>query len=304
MSTDTKILYRSAIESDVAGMVSLMNSEYARKKRPSYFIWQYFHSAYPTIVMTAIVNEEIVGLFGLQKRKLNSGAVVGQAIDLIVASKWRKRGIFTQLGNKAISYWDDLDLLLVLPNQNGKNACERSFGWITIGKIDEMVLLVVDSKLIKPHNSDTYISLENDRSRYESFIYDDRIRSWRYDQHPDHRYGYVHLASGEFAVTKLFIDPINENCFGDIVDFECDAADETKLEELFIKTCARLIEDGVEAITTWVIPNTPIYPIVKSLGFAEEPRERYFCVKILNPRYEKLYDISSWHLVQADAEIY
>jgi GNAT superfamily N-acetyltransferase len=297
------INFRLARKSDLSQIVDLTNSQYSRKKDESYFLWQYFDSYYPTILMCAFNNTKLIGTFGLQKRKLNNGAHVGQATDLLVAPEWRKKGIFKSLGKKAISYFRDLDLLCSFTNLNGKIACEKAFNWKTVSRINSMCLQVKDYEnlLLEPLralNQDTKIY------KFVRFCYTDKTRLWRYNKHPDYRYTYVELSDEVFAVTKLFKDPVTGILYGDIVDFECELNHPTQLRELFLKASIHLKKQGVEYITTWALPYTPLRKVIESLGFVEITQERYFCLKVLNPKYENLYNISYWHLIQADSEIY
>jgi len=296
------ITIRLAVESDIPQMVNLMNSQYSREKDENYFLWQYFNSYYPTISMGAFIDITLIGMFGLQKRKLESGAYVGQAIDLLIAPEWRKKGIFKSLYEKVIGYFPDLDLLCVLPNQNGKNACEKTLGWNILGKINSMFLL---TKHLKSFSMKT-LSLSSSIKEhvFARFDYNDKIRKWRFDQHPEYKYTYVRLVTGEFAITKVFKDPVTGARYGDIVDFECDLNNQKLLRELFLQACIDLKSQHVESITTWALPHTPLYRVVESLGFIELPQERYFVMRVLNHKYEYLYDLSRWHLVQADCEIY
>jgi GNAT superfamily N-acetyltransferase len=292
---------RLAIKSDISQLVDLMNSQYDRKKDEAYFIWQYFDSSYPTILICAFSASKIIGMFGLQKRKLRDDTHVGQAIDLLVAHEWRKKGIFKLLGEKATEYFEDLDLLCVLPNVNGKNACEKALGWKTVCKVNSMSLDVksFENPAWKPPKK-----LIENRKAIKGFYYNAEIRRWRYNHHPEYKYVYVALNSGEFAVTKIFKEPVTGVLYGDIVDFECNLNDMYCLRELFFRASTYLKGEKVESIVTWALPHIPLCEVLKSIGFTELPQERYFCVKVLNKRYDYLYYISQWHLVQADAEMY
>lgn len=294
--------FRLVKESDLPQIVDLTNSQYARKKKESYFIWQYFNSHYPSILMCAFKGSRVIGTFGFQKRRLNNGAYVGQATDLLVAPEWRRKGIFRELGKRAISYFQDLDLLCSFTNLNGRIACERAFNWKTVSKINLMCLPTKEKgNSLRPLKKFKYnIKLDN----FTRFSYSKRTRLWRYDKHPDYKYTYVRLNNEIFAVTKLFRDPITGVLYGDIVDFECEFNKTVFLRELFLKASIYLKKEGVEFITTWALPSTPLRKVVELLGFIEVAQERYFCLKVLNPKYEDLYNISRWHLIQADSEIY
>lgn len=294
------IYYRPAEKSDISQLVSLMNVQYARKKNRQYFLWQYFNSAHPTILMVALTNQKVIGMFGLQKRELNNGAIVGQALDLLIVPQWRGKGIFKKLAKKAIEYFSDIEILCVFPNLNGKNACEKGLGWRTLSKINSMSLKEVD--LVK----EPMKGIEKPRYKRDliRFKYNPRIRKWRFNQHPEYKYSKVGFNSHKFATVKIFRDPLSRQRYGDIVDFECNINDGLALEKLFLKASLYLRKHGLKTITTWALPHTYLYRVIRSLGFVEMPQERYFCLKVLNPKYKNLYNFSNWHLVQADAEIY
>jgi len=289
--------------SDIPQLVELMNREYVRKKKESYFLWQYFNSCYQTVLMCAFLGAEVLGMFGLQKKKLQNGANVGQAIDLLIAAEWRRKGLFFKLGQRAFKCFKDLDLLCVLPNLNGKNACEKSFKWKTIGRINSVTIPTKRLINIKDEENSFHENLKQNNI-FSMFYYDEIIRNWRYNQHPEYQYDYITLDPGEFAVTKIFLDPIKKSKFGDIVDFKCDLNKKNLLKELFIKSIYHLKKQGAETITTWALSHTPLREVADSLGFSETQQERYFCIKILNHKYEYLFDFNLWYLVQADAEIY
>jgi hypothetical protein len=295
------INFRKATEEDIPQLVDLMNSEYSRKKNESYFLWQYFDSYYPTILMCAFDNRKLVGMFGLQKRMLENGINVGQAIDLLIAHDWRGKGIFNILGDKATNYFSDIDIFCVLPNLNGKIAVKKNFGWRTLAKVNSMYLYNEKTK-----DQEEFIKENNacKEREYNKFKYNTESRAWRFDNHPNYNYSYISIGTGELAITKVYQDPITGQKYGDIVDFECNLFDKKNLRELFLKASSHLKHQKIRGITTWALPYTPLRSAVESLGFTEVPQERYFCIKVLKPEYENLYDLSKWHLVQADAEIY
>ena len=297
------IIFRLAERSDVYEFARLINAQYARKKTPAYFLWQYFDSCYPTVMMCAYQRDMLIGTFGLQRRMLQNGAIIGQAIDLLVVPQWRGKGIFKELGERAVEFFQELNALCVLPNVNGKIAMEKSLGLKTVGKINSMGKNVSDAdEYRQPRKSEgpTVYSRED----FMRFAYSVMIRQWRFEKNPIYKYDYVKLDSASFATTKLFEDPMTHKRYGDIIDFECSLYDPDKLTDLFGVACMHLQQQHVETVTTWALPQTPLSNIIKSLGFIEIQQERYFCVKVLKPEYDYLYDFSRWHLVQADAEVY
>ncbi len=299
-----RLEFRLAQEEDISQMVEIMNAEYRRKKNSEYFRWQYFNSYYPTVLYCAFENEKLIGMFGLQKRKLNNGVKVGQAIDLLVIPEWRGKGVFFELGKHAIEHFKDLDILCVFPNLKGKRACEKTLNWKTISRINSLVLerqafkklsLIEIRKLGLKLIKDKYLM---------QFEYNEEINSWRFDNNPEYEYYKISSRSGIYAITKLFRDPVEKKLYGDIVNFKWNFRDEKLFFELVFKAINFLFDKGVELITTWSLPHTEMYKFFTNIGFKEVEQERYFCLDILKRRYKFLYDIKRWNFVQSDAEIY
>ena len=106
-----KVSFRPAKKEDVPQLVALFNVQYASKKTELYYLWQYFGSYYPTVCLCAFAEDALIGVFGLQKRRLTDGTVIGHLIDLLVAPKYRNEGIFSALGNEAIKQFNGLEAL-------------------------------------------------------------------------------------------------------------------------------------------------------------------------------------------------
>lgn len=292
------ITYRIAEEKDVNDLVDLINSQYKRKYIPEYFKWQYFYSAYPSALMCAFnEDEKLLGMFGVQKRELNNGAIALQAIDLLLKKEYRGKGIFKILGDKALNYFEGVDLYCVLPNFNGKNSIEKSFGWETIAKINELVLTV------SPDYKGSNIELNEKiilNKNFVSFNNNSDIRNWRYLNHPFYKYR-IFENGNDIVVTKLFTDPVSNQKYGDIVEYHYPTKN---FDSLFQDALKDFYEKEVELISLWALPYTPSYTVFKNNGFDEIERQRYFCVKINNHKYDYLYDVKNWNLNQSDAEIY
>lgn len=302
VSLESNFYIRQGTKSDVSQLAELMNAQYARKRNKSYFLWQFFNSYNPAILMCAFSGKKLIGMVGVKKRKLNIRATAGQLVDILVAPEYRGVGIFTALGNAAIKYFPDMDLLFVLPNINGKNACERTFGFKTLAKIDSVEIAPnkvkkIDKKLLadlqKEPTGDNLIKLATDNN----------YRKWRLEKHPEFKYTKISIKSECFTISKIFTDPVSKKRFGDIVDYECNRSKQD-LYELFLKSTLYFKNKHVESVTTWALEHEVLYKIISAIGFKKVPRERYFCVKVLNNKYKHLYDIANWHLVQADAELY
>ncbi|MCX6163328.1 MAG: GNAT family N-acetyltransferase [Ignavibacteriae bacterium] len=292
------VTYRIAVEKDVNDLVDLINSQYNRKYIPEYFNWQYFYSVYPSALMCAFnEDEKLIGMFGVQKKELSNGAVALQAIDLLLKQEYRGKGIFKILGEKAFNFFERVDLYCVLPNFNGKNSIEKSFGWQTIAKINEFVLTVSpDTKANNIEFNEKIILSKN----FVSFNNNCDIRNWRYIKHPIYKYK-IFENGNDIIVTKLFIYPVSNQKYGDIVEYHYSTEN---FNSLFKEAIMYFYEMEVEIIGTWALSHTSLYPVLKKIGFYEIEKQRYFCIKINNHKYDFLNDIKNWNLNQSDAEIY
>lgn len=292
---------RLAHAEDAKPFTSLMNRQYSRKKKEEYFYWQFMNPSIPTRLFVAYENNIFVGSYGIQVHTLSDSVLCGFTIDLLIREEYRNRALLVLFEEEARKFALErgAQVMTSLPNFDGMRAHKGLKTWKNIGIVKTYTLLKAE------------IAGDNERPERrvsgEEFVYfskSDSYRFWRYNQNPEYEYTFIKLDSGEFAITKLFKDPVTNIKYGDIVDFECGLQDRKLLRELFLKACMSLKEEGVEAITTWALPHTPLSEVVESLGFTETQPERYFCFKAINPEREQAYDFSRWHLVQADAEIY
>lgn len=288
------INFRPAEKKDIPQLTILFNQQYARKKDEAQILWQYFNSFYPTVCFCAFSGNQLVGAFTIQKRRLSDGTIIGHFIDLLVALEWRSQRVFTALGARAIKCFPDLEAVSVLPNQNGKGASEKAFGLRTLAKIDDLVI-----HNLPPTGEANDIAPQEKLVRYQG---GPEYENWRYNQNPRHRYEQITLPDGSYAIAKLFIDPRNGEKFWDIVDYQL--YNPSKLAKLFLTAIQRLLEKDGAGVSIWALPHTALYQPLRNLGFVPLARERYFCVKVLSPKREYLYNINHWELVMADAEIY
>lgn len=290
----SKIIFRKGSKQDIPGMVSLMNSQYSRKKDDRYFIWQFFESIYPTTLIIATADNRIVGMLGLQLRILTNLARIGQIIDMVIEKGYRGQGIFYNLIEKALEHTDPIDALCVLPNLNGKNAIVK-LGWKNILKVDQLILET---------NIGNKISIEtNEHNTYFGFNYNDTIINWRFVNSPLYDYHILNNNSTIGIVTKIFEGEQIGSRIGDIVyyDFKMNLKE---LKNSLFDAIYSLKKRKVDTIAVWALNNTPAYHLLKQMNFKPVAQERYLCLKLLNNQFEMLLDINQWILIQADAEIY
>jgi len=298
---NSTINIRPACAEDAKPFTDLMNKQYRRKKKEEYFYWQFMNPAIPTRLFVAYENDLFIGSYGIQVHTLSDSVLCGFTIDLLIREAYRNRALLVLFEEEAQKFAIEkgAQVMTSLPNLDGMRAHKGLRTWRHIGTVRTYTLPRAEAAGDK--------GLPEQRTSGEELVYfskSDEYRMWRYKLNPEYKYTYIKLDTGEFTITKIFKDPVTNVRYGDIVDFECGLQDRKLLRELFLKACMHLKGEGVEAITTWALPHTPLSGVVESLGFAETQPERYFCFKAVNPEREHAYDFSRWHLVQADAEIY
>lgn len=299
-----KIIYRSSTESDIPGLMLLMNSNYVIKKPYSYFIWQYFAGFFPTLSYCAISQNLLIGMLNLQLKTLSDGTKTAQIIDIIVHPSWRNKGIISNLYEHAIKHIEimgiSVDLILIFANYNGYIASEKKFNLKLVYKINDLVFRTNND--YKLHSTN-----ENNPSITNSagFDYSEKYFKWRFDEHPYYQYFYVYLPDRlNFAVVKIFNDQAKNGKLGDIVYFPQFEIGDKHADALLLLCIELLNSQNVDYLTTWALTHTEYYYLLKNQGFYEIERDRYFCVKIINHDKKYFYNPESWFLNQCDSEMY
>ncbi|MBI2011702.1 GNAT family N-acetyltransferase [Candidatus Daviesbacteria bacterium] len=295
----SKIRVRKAVKSDVPNLVKLMNAQYTRKKSKKYFKWQYFNNVQKTYLSVVEVDMTIIGMFGLQIRRLTNGATVGQAIDMLIAPNYRGQGLFKFLAETTIAYSKTIDLVCVLANLVGKNACEKNLGWLTLHKIDSLNFNL-DKQVFEQKNK---LPIDGDISLVR-FKHTNKYHHWRFEINPEYRYKKIVTKSSEYIFAKVFKDRKTDVQYGDVVDIELKSIEYDRISQLIKIAIRDFRSHRIQAVTTWALPHTLLYKVLINMGFLKVEQERYFCIKILNHRFDYLKSINNWYLVQADAEIY
>jgi GNAT superfamily N-acetyltransferase len=294
------ITIREADLADGEQFVALFNSYYKRKTNLAYFQWQFFNTPFESKLFTAFYDNKLVGYYGVKIYPLSGDILTGFAVDLLIHEPYRKTGIVFLLEAAIMDHCKakGVSVMTALPNAYG-NAAFRSLGWKSIAKVDT---LVIDDLYSISSGTNGNSTFNNSNSVLTKFVKDDPYRNWRYNSHPIYNYEPIVLDDNNYAITKLFTDPVNGNTFGDMVEVSCSGVQNFEL--LLSKILVQMKAKNVHTLTTWALPHTTLYILLKELGFKAVPQERFFCVKLINSYLEKLYQINNWDLAQSDAEIF
>jgi len=290
---------------DIPKIMSLINSCAVPYKSADYLKWWHFSSLIPTVTFCAAYDEEFIGMFKIYKRKLVNNLNCGVLMGLAIKEKWRGKGLFKELGVKAMDYFEDLDLLCCFPNLNGKRALEKNFNFRTIDNIETMILTNNTNfncqdyvcNPITPKIRFNNINIEKE----DTFIFlaDEDFRQWRFTLHPRYSYYMIRIDSNEFVITNIYYDKEKNIRYGDIVDFQASVLEENRLINLFNCACSILKKD-VDMVTIQAVPNSLLYEVVKKKGFVKSNIKHFFCIKIKEPHNEYLYNSSNWLIKWGD----
>jgi len=118
------------------------------------------------------------------------------------------------------------------------------------------------------------------------------------------QYEKIFIDENNWTIIKIFQDSVTGHKYGDIVAINYQYDQVNNLITLLEKSISQLKHKEAKTITLWAMPHNLLYQIVNDLNFEKLEQERYFCIKVINPDYNYLYDFSNWDLVQSDSEIY
>lgn len=307
------IHFRQVVQSDYAQVSDLTNSLYKIQRPEKYLYYHWNNNVVPSYLIGAFDNNTLIGVFGIQKKKMSNGLICGYLTNLNICKEWQGYGIFRKLGELAVSHYEDIDFLCVIANKRAKNAVEKSFGFKTVMNIKMLLLDNTECESLNGSNEYVYEPVTQDysfpTSRKHSpekiaFVYDQLYRRWRYGEHPIYKYSVVKNLSGDFSVVKIFIDSEKRKCIGDIVDIECENHRQHASSLIMASLTALNKHFKIDTFATFSVPKSDLFEILKKIGFHSSEYEVYFQIKTLKSGLDYLYFNDNWQLKQADLTNY
>jgi hypothetical protein len=293
---------RKATVNDIPGMKSLFNANVTPPKSTYFFQWW---SGIPSVTYCAIEAGEVIGMFVVLKRKLINNLNCGVLMGLLVNSSWRGKGLFKELGDKAMEHFKDIDLFCCLTNEVGEKALEKNFNFRTISNIETMVLAgnanTSYCRYIRtPITSDTsFNNFKQEKKNSLMFLADEEFRRWRFALHHRYSYDMILIDSNEFAIINKYYNKETNIRYGDIIDFETETMEEKRLIDII--NCAYLsLNKDVDMVTIQAVPNSLLYAVSKKIGFKKSSIKHCFSIKVKEPANEYLYDSSRWLIKWGD----
>lgn len=303
------LIIREVTIDDISGIMRLNNELYDYNWNRNFYLWLYVKSVFPTTVMAALANGEVVGTFGVQKRRLTNNVYLGQIIGINIANKWRGQGLFSKLAKETLPKIKGLKGICIFSNKTAVPICKKCLKMNFIGELSKLTLK--DFSSVANNNSFVCEKIDNSISLASSiktndimFEHSEEFRIWKFSQSPVYTYYKISISSQEYTIVKIYYDKEKDKNYGDIIDIECNLEDDKKLQQLFGSAIKALIDKNAVAITTWANPNSLLRQVLERIGFRESNNTCYFGISIFNRSYEYLYHFCKWHLVQADATNY
>jgi GNAT superfamily N-acetyltransferase len=295
------MVIREAVPLDIDGAMALMNRNASPKKTPEFMKWWNF-GTFPSTTFVAEERGELVGMFIVFKRRLTNGLGCGVLMGLVVDPDWRGTGLFGDVGRRAMSCCEDLDVFVCLTNKRGRRALEHHFGFRTIETIETMV----SSEGLHSTGSDrggVFATVAQDtafdcakpfRPGTIAFEADEAFRRWRFGLRPDNApYLAARVDSGDSFIVKRYYHEEKETHYGDIFDFDLHDFSHAGLARL-IGSARSMLGAGVEALTMQAVGRSSFYEMLMKIGFVESDMKHFFCMKVKESEKAYLYDPGEW----------
>ena len=303
-----KVVYRELTPDDLLSIIKLTQSIYKIQRSEAFIEWQCFQNIFPSVIFGCFSGDELIGMFGIQKRPLSIGLKVGQLSWINISPKWRTLGLMKKLGQMAISYFDDLDLICVFANANAWKPCLSSFDMKTVGILESLELDIQEGDYERYSGNSLPVTATPSFKDFENnkivFKRDKAFRGWRYVECPVNEYSSITLDTGEFLIYKLFHEPLTNLCSGDLVEFGYSEGASEKINTLLRLAYSEIKNVNGSKLNLWAIPGTGLRACAEEAGFLKSGLNCFFLVKVFSKNLAHLYDLSQWDLAQCDATNY
>ncbi|HEY3804354.1 MAG TPA: GNAT family N-acetyltransferase [Kofleriaceae bacterium] len=282
--------------------------------------WHYDRGA---IIELAEVDGRIVGHYAVQPRPFHIGARTcraGLVIGSMVAPEHRNITTFLELAKRAYGECRvrGIPFVYAFPNDNVWLVRRRMLSWHALPSI-AMLGAATRPSMIDATTSGVE-RLAGDSFPSASWLgatVDDRIRSrdapdfmqWRLRARPGVEYPvYIHRESGElrgYIALKRYVSAAG--AVGHLVAFRvAPGAELSSGMPLLARAFEHFTADGVDRVTTWMLPASPLYAVILGAGFApeHEPKKNFGYLAFDDEIAATLARADSWDIAMTDSDVY
>lgn len=303
------VIYREATRSDVPQILALVHRIYTRRWSAGFFFWLLFENVHQTITRIAIDNATVVGMFGVQIRKISPTMNCAQVIGINVDRQYRRQGVFSHLADSTMASLPSIDLLAVLANQDAVTPCTRKLGMTFVGALTQYL---VGPKVSIPevpfpwHLGGTAPCSEGSWRQQGVFHFEHSpdFCKWRFQNHPMYTYYGICISPTEFGTVKLYTDPLSGTVYGDIVDVQCSLHSGDRLAMVLSASTLALRDLGASIVDTWAVPGSFVATALDKIGFSAGRCVGHFGLRMINSHCPGAYSFDKWHLVPSDSTNY
>ncbi len=342
--TDDQWIIRKYVESDKDQIVH--DLEKISKMSREEWEWKYFGQKEEPDIWVVEKDSTIIGHLGLINHKINSkGNVIDgcHAVDLYIYEEHRRKGIFVELGKKALDSAGEkgTDIAFGFPNIEAMGG-HLKYGWKQIGMITRAM------KPLKPHEYSMKVFPDNKlkqtllKSKMKQYgkrkaidpisgltisgieKFDDDINKFidtyankselnmvqRDSDHLNWRYNahpekkYKSMVAIANGEIKGFIIGTTDKGNGYIVDMMVSHGEHDILKNLIWNMEEYFLKMDAVAAYTW-IPK-PYLEIFKGMEYITRKPTQYFIVRSNSDRtdLDEMFDIDNWFITMGDSDLH
>lgn len=308
------VTYRPYAPGDEAQILELYRAAFGIELSLDEWRWHYGHDQ---IIELAEVDGRVIGHYAVQLRPFFVEAracTAGLVIGSMVAPEFRNITTFVELARRAYAACRERAVAFVyaFPNDNVWLVRKRMLSWHELPAIAALAVSVRDTprdrassvvQLAPDEPLDApWLDRANDRicaSDRASFLH------WRLRERPHVDYPiYVDRDAGEvrgYIALKRYNAAV-----GHVVAFRVAPGDPAAGRRLLASALAHFAEAGVERITTWLLPSSPLYTVAVDAGFAADAgtKQNFGYLAFDDGLAAVLADPARWDVAMADSDVF
>lgn len=294
---------------DEAGILALYREVFALHLTLDEWRW-YFAGREPAVIALAEVDGQIIGHYAVQPRPFSVGPA-GLVVGSMVAPAFRNLATFVGLARAAYAMCRERGIRFVyaFPNDNVWLVRQRMLDWVALPQIHALAAAVADFRPTGPaggarlHPGQGFPSWAVGSPAVSATLPSDWL-AWRLHEKPGAPYP-VYAHSDGYIALKTY-RPSEGPATGHLIDWRVRPGAEASVGSLLLAQAkAHFAQDGVERVSTWLLPASPLYPVARQAGLVEESAGKNFGYLALDPALSASGGLAgAWDIRMADSDVY
>jgi hypothetical protein len=294
---------------DETGILDLYRVVFALNLTPDEWRWYYGNEA---IIVVAESEGRIVGHYAVQPRPfsvMGESRLAGLVMGSMVAPEFRNITTFIDMAKRAYELCRErlVSFVYAFPNDNVWLVRRRMLDWTALPSIVSLVGRPSEgardvSAIERVGLEDTIEAPWSDSSSIRA-AHSSAFLMWRFNERPGVEYPvYVHREGGR---VRGYIALKRYESTGHIVAFRVEPGAEASTGALlFARANQHFRETGVERISMWSMPASPLHSLVVA-GMTPEGAGKNFGYLAFDPETSaQLADGARWDIAMCDSDVY